>query len=72
LLYHVEHRAPIHLGVDVKAKFSGPLSRSRKPALLSAAFQHPIGATRELIGDEASNQIDWRNRLSLSLAKARR
>ena len=57
-------------GLKPKSKLSSVRLASRKPASLRRRSSSRSRAARELVGDEAGEEIDGRHRFGLSLMKA--
>ena len=58
-------------GLKVKSKLSSVLLAIAEAGLFAPAFQQPVGAARQFVGDQTREQIDGRHRFGLGLMQAR-
>src|SRR5690349_7342363 len=59
----VVDQTTIHLGIEVEVKVIERLVRIAEGGLLAPPFQQAVATPRELVGDQARDQIDGRHGL---------
>jgi hypothetical protein len=65
----IKDKATIHLGVEGKVEGVESLVGIPKTSALAPAFQQPIGARGQLVGDQSRKQINGRHGLGLCLVQ---
>jgi len=67
----VVDQTAIHLRIEVEVEVIERLMRIAEGGLLAPSFQQAVATPRELVGDQARDQIDRRHGFGLGLAQAR-
>jgi hypothetical protein len=65
----VEDQAAIDFGIEAEVEVVERAIRIAEAGLFAAAFQQPVGATGEFVGDQARDQVDWCHGFGLRLAQ---